>query len=118
DMLVSRYHLWSVTIRSADLDAVVRVQRFVYRIPPARQGPAPRVDGDRSRARAPRTGGRQQVIWENIFFGVIAAAMAISALGVVTTKNVVHAALFLVVVLAGGAAQFLLLGQEFVAWVQ
>jgi NADH-quinone oxidoreductase subunit J len=58
------------------------------------------------------------VIWENIFFGVIAAAMAISALGVVTTKNVVHAALFLVVVLAGGAAQFLLLGQEFVAWVQ
>ena len=58
------------------------------------------------------------MIWENIFFGVIAAAMAISALGVVTTKNVVHAALFLVVVLAGGAAQFLLLGQEFVAWVQ
>ena len=29
-----------------------------------------------------------------------------------------HAALFLVVVLAGGAAQFILLGQEFVAWVQ
>ena len=35
-----------------------------------------------------------------------------------TTKNVVHAALFLVVVLAGGAGQFILLGQEFVAWVQ
>ena len=34
------------------------------------------------------------------------------------TKNVVHAALYLVVVLAGGAAQFILLGQEFVAWVQ
>ena len=29
-----------------------------------------------------------------------------------------HAALFLVIVLAGGAAQFILLGQEFVAWVQ
>ena len=58
------------------------------------------------------------MIAENIFFGVIAAAMAIAALGVVSTKNVVHAALFLVVVLAGGAAQFLLLGQEFVAWVQ
>ena len=29
-----------------------------------------------------------------------------------------HAALFLVVVLAGGAGQFILLGQEFVAWVQ
>ena len=35
-----------------------------------------------------------------------------------STKNVVHAALFLVIVLAGGAAQFILLGQEFVAWVQ
>ena len=58
------------------------------------------------------------MIWENIFFGVIAAAMAISALGVVSTKNIVHAALFLVIVLAGGAAQFILLGQEFVAWVQ
>ena len=34
------------------------------------------------------------------------------------TKNIVHAALYLVVVLAGGAAQFILLGQEFVAWVQ
>jgi NADH-quinone oxidoreductase subunit J len=30
----------------------------------------------------------------------------------------VHAALFLVVVLAGAAGQFILLGQEFVAWVQ
>ena len=29
-----------------------------------------------------------------------------------------HAALYLVIVLAGGAAQFILLGQEFVAWVQ
>ncbi|MET1002705.1 MAG: NADH-quinone oxidoreductase subunit J [Acidimicrobiia bacterium] len=44
--------------------------------------------------------------------------MIASAIGVVTTKNVVHAALFLVVVLAGGAGQFILLGQEFVAWVQ
>ena len=58
------------------------------------------------------------MIWENIFFGIIAAAMVIAALGVVSTKNVVHAALFLVIVLAGGAAQFILLGQEFVAWVQ
>jgi NADH-quinone oxidoreductase subunit J len=58
------------------------------------------------------------VIAENVVFGVIAASMALAALGVVRTKNVVHAALYLVVVLAGGAAQFLLLGQEFVAWVQ
>jgi len=58
------------------------------------------------------------VVAQNVFFGIIAAAMCISALGVVSTKNVVHAALFLVIVLAGGAAQFILLGQEFVAWVQ
>jgi NADH-quinone oxidoreductase subunit J len=58
------------------------------------------------------------VVVENVFFGIIAAAMALGALGVVRTKNVVHAALYLVVVLAGGAAQFILLGQEFVAWVQ
>ncbi len=60
----------------------------------------------------------KKVIAENVAFGIIAAAMALGAIGVVRTKNVVHAALYLVVVLAGGAAQFILLGQEFVAWVQ
>ena len=58
------------------------------------------------------------MIAENVAFGIIAAAMALGAIGVVRTKNVVHAALYLVVVLAGGAAEFILLGQEFVAWVQ
>ena len=48
---------------------------------------------------------------QNVAFGIIAAAMALGAIGVVRTKNVVHAALYLVVVLAGGAAQFILLGQ-------
>jgi len=55
---------------------------------------------------------------QDVVFWILAVAMALSAIGVVTTKNVVHAALFLVVVLAGGAGQFILLGQEFVAWVQ
>jgi NADH-quinone oxidoreductase subunit J len=58
------------------------------------------------------------MVAQNVAFSVIAAAMALGAIGVVRTKNVVHAALYLVVVLAGGAAQFILLGQEFVAWVQ
>jgi NADH-quinone oxidoreductase subunit J len=58
------------------------------------------------------------VVAQNVTFGILAAAMAVAAIGVVRTKNVVHAALYLVVVLAGGAAQFILLGQEFVAWVQ
>jgi NADH-quinone oxidoreductase subunit J len=53
---------------------------------------------------------------ENWVFAVLAIAMVFSAIKVVTTKNVVHAALFLVVTLGGSAAIFLLLGAEFVAW--
>ena len=55
---------------------------------------------------------------QNILFYVIAAAMAIGAIRVVTTKNIVHAALYLVVVLAGVAAQYVLLAAEFTAVVQ
>lgn len=57
-------------------------------------------------------------IAQNIAFGVIAAVMVIGALKVVTSKNVVHAALALVLVLAGAAAQYLLLAAEFVAVTQ
>lgn len=53
---------------------------------------------------------------ENWVFAVLAIAMLYSAIRVVTTKNVVHAALYLVVTLGGSAAIFLLLGAEFVAW--
>ena len=55
---------------------------------------------------------------QTVFFAVFALIMAVGAVRVVTTDNIVHAALWLVLVLAGGAAQFILLGQEFVAWVQ
>ena len=44
----------------------------------------------------------------NVGFGIIAAFMVVSALFVVTTKNVVHAALWLIVVLGGIAAQYIL----------
>ena len=54
----------------------------------------------------------------NIAFGVLAVAAGVSAIRVVTTKNVVHAALYLVVVLAGVAAVYVLLAAEFTAWVQ
>lgn len=54
-------------------------------------------------------------IAKNVGFGIIAAAMIVAALCVVTTKNVVHAALWLVVVLGGVAAQYILAGAEFVA---
>jgi NADH-quinone oxidoreductase subunit J len=59
------------------------------------------------------------MMWEQqVAFWVLALAMAGAAIGVVRTKNIVHAALFLVVVLAGAAAQYILLAAEFVAWVQ
>lgn len=58
------------------------------------------------------------VVAQNVFFYLIAAVMVIAALRVVTTSNIVHAALYLVVVLAGVAAQFLLLGAEFVGITQ
>jgi NADH-quinone oxidoreductase subunit J len=53
---------------------------------------------------------------ENWVFAALAIAMVYSAIRVVTTKNVVHAALYLVIALGGSAAIFLLLGAEFVAW--
>ena len=55
---------------------------------------------------------------QNLIFGFIAAAMAAAAIRVVTTKNIVHAALYLVVVLAGVAALYILLAAEFTAVVQ
>ena len=58
------------------------------------------------------------MVAQNIFFGIMAAVMIGSALKVVTTRNVVHAALWLVLVLAGAAGQFLLLGAEFVGVTQ
>ena len=57
-------------------------------------------------------------IAQQVGFGIIAALMIWGAIRVVTTRNVVHAALWLVLVLAGAAAQFILLGAEFVALTQ
>jgi NADH-quinone oxidoreductase subunit J len=62
--------------------------------------------------------GGDALVAQNIAFGIIAAMMVVAALRVVTTKNVVHAALYLVIVLAGVAAQFLLLGAEFIGITQ
>jgi NADH-quinone oxidoreductase subunit J len=55
---------------------------------------------------------------QQIAFFAIAAVMVGAAVRVVTTRNVVHAALYLVVVLTGMAAQFILLGAEFLAATQ
>ena len=55
---------------------------------------------------------------QNTAFWIIAVSMAVAAVGVVTMKNIVHAALALVVVLAGVAAQYVLLQAEFLGIVQ
>jgi NADH-quinone oxidoreductase subunit J len=54
----------------------------------------------------------------NVFFGIIAAIAVFAALRVVTTSNVVHAALYLMVVLGSVAATFVVLAAEFIAAAQ
>ncbi len=58
------------------------------------------------------------LVAQNVAFGIISVLMIFSAIRVVTAANVVHAAAFLVVVLAGAAALFILLGAEFLAITQ
>jgi NADH-quinone oxidoreductase subunit J len=58
------------------------------------------------------------MVAQNVFFYAIAAVIVYSGIRVVTTRNVVHAALYLVAVLASVAAQYILLAAEFVAATQ
>lgn len=58
------------------------------------------------------------LVAQNIAFYIIAALIVFGAVRVVTVKNVMHAALWLVLVLAGVAAQYILLAAEFVAIAQ
>ena len=55
---------------------------------------------------------------QDIVVWVLAVAITFGAIRVVTARNVVHAALYLVVTLVGAAMLYLLLFAEFVAWVQ
>jgi NADH-quinone oxidoreductase subunit J len=54
----------------------------------------------------------------SVVFWILAAALVGSALLVVTLRNIVHAALFLVVVFGAMAGIFVLLNAEFIAIVQ
>jgi NADH-quinone oxidoreductase subunit J len=58
------------------------------------------------------------MVAQNIFFYLLAAVMIGSAIAVVTTRNVVRGALYLILVFAGVSAQYLLLAAEFVAVTQ
>jgi NADH-quinone oxidoreductase subunit J len=51
-------------------------------------------------------------------FILLALVGTVSAIRVVTARNVVHAALYLVLTLASAGGAYLLLAAEFVAWVQ
>ncbi|UGQ14669.1 NADH-quinone oxidoreductase subunit J [Yinghuangia sp. ASG 101] len=53
-----------------------------------------------------------------IAFVLVGLVVVGSALLVVTTRQIVHAALWLVVALGGLAAEYLMLTAEFIAWVQ
>ena len=55
---------------------------------------------------------------QEIAFTVVAGFGTIAAIALVTSKNVVHAALFLVATLASVGGVYLILAAEFVAWVQ
>ncbi len=56
--------------------------------------------------------------WQQVIFWFLAVVMAGAAIRVVTTRNVVHAALYLVATLLGAAALYILLLAEFVGWAQ
>ena len=58
------------------------------------------------------------LVAQNIGFAIIALVMVVFAIRVVTSNNVVHAALSLVMVMAGAAALYILLAAEFVAITQ
>jgi len=55
---------------------------------------------------------------QEVFFAGIVGVAGLSGALVVSSRNVVHAALFLVATLGAVAALFLLLGAEFVGWTQ
>lgn len=56
--------------------------------------------------------------WQEIVFWILAITMTFGAMRVVTARNVVHSALYLVVTLMGAAALYILLFAEFIAWAQ
>jgi NADH-quinone oxidoreductase subunit J len=56
--------------------------------------------------------------WPDIFMLLTAVIGGAAALSVVISRNVVHAALYLVVTLLSVAGAFLMMGAEFLAWTQ
>jgi NADH-quinone oxidoreductase subunit J len=57
-------------------------------------------------------------LWQQVVFWLFALLITGAGIRVVTSRNVIHAALWLVGALLGAAAMYVLLFAEFVAWVQ
>src|SRR5690348_16117814 len=55
---------------------------------------------------------------QEIAFTIVAVVGSLAAIRLVTSQNVVHAALYLVVTLAMVGAVYLIVAAEFLAWVQ
>ena len=55
---------------------------------------------------------------QEVLFGIVALIGSLAAIRMVTSSNVIHAALYLVVTLASVGAAYILLAAEFIAWVQ
>src|SRR5262245_21905066 len=66
----------------------------------------------------PQTAEGPGMNWPAIFVAIFGGVTALAAIAVVVSRNVVHAALYLVIVLGGAGGVFLLLGAEFVGWTQ
>ena len=93
------------------------VSRCCSRTPAPGAGACPR----RSRAIGERPKGRASVqieSAEHVVFYIIAAIAVITALGVVFSQDITHAALFLVATLALTAGVYVLLSAEFLSLVQ
>src|SRR5690606_28680242 len=120
-----------VSLRRPVLEPRVRVLRVPARRPAPRQGAPGRVDAHRpgQRGLRGRVGAESEEdppmiatlllaadlnVAQNIAFAIIAVVIIAAALRVVTTNNVVHAALYLVLVLAGVGGLYFILGAEFV----
>lgn len=56
--------------------------------------------------------------WQEVVFWTISVLMSLAAIRVVTTRNVIHAALYLVGTLLGAAGLYILMLAEFLAWAQ
>jgi NADH:ubiquinone oxidoreductase subunit 6 (subunit J)/formate hydrogenlyase subunit 6/NADH:ubiquinone oxidoreductase subunit I len=113
-----------ICVEVCPFDARVRVRRVRHQRDGARARSPRGVDLHGQATPAPRGGRRSAtrgncvVTAQEYAFVVVAVVGSLAAIAVVTARNVVHAALYLVISLASVGVTFLLVGAEFVGWTQ